>query len=246
MIRTLSIIAGAGFLVCLACFTAVFALGGGEVVRDGFVIPAVLQRLEEGDTYERHDTPRVEKTLAWAGAQTLTLEVPADVIYTQGPTPTITLSGTPRLVDRVRVEGGRVFFADDQEAHVSWGNRRRLTVTITAPNVTRFEVNGSADVEIRGYDQPTLAIDISGSGEVDAIGKTTSLDLSIAGSGEADLRSMAVTDASIAVAGSGDATVSATGAVKVAIAGSGDVTLARQPASLTSEIAGSGDLDVEN
>jgi hypothetical protein len=246
MIRTLSIIAGAGFLVCLACFTAVFALGGGEVVRDGFVIPAVLERLEEGENYEHHDTPRVEKTLAWAGAGTLTIEVPADVVYIQGATPTITVSGTPRLVERVRVEGGRIFIADDKETHVSWGNRRRLTVTVTAPKVTRFEVNGSADVEIKGYDQPTLAIEIAGSGEVDAIGKTNTLDLSIAGSGEADLRNLAVTDADIAVAGSGDATVGATGAVEIAIAGSGDVTLTRQPASLSSEVAGSGDLRVEN
>ncbi|NBB15970.1 DUF2807 domain-containing protein [Caulobacter sp. SLTY] len=246
MIRTLSIIAAAGFLVCLACFTAVFALGGGEVVRDGFVIPAVLERLEEGDSYEPSDTPRVEKTIAWAGAEALTIEVPADVVYIQAPTPTITVSGTPRLVDRVRVEGGRVFFVDEDENHVSWGNRRRLTVTITAPKVTRFEVNGSADVEIKGYDQPTLAIEIAGSGEVDAIGKTTTLDLSIAGSGEADLRNLAVTDASIAVAGSGDATVGPTGAVEVAIAGSGDVTLTRQPAKLDSDIAGSGDLQVEN
>lgn len=246
MIRTLSIIAGAGFLVCFACFTAVAALGGVEVVRDGFFIPAVLERLEEGDRYEPNDTPRVEKTLPWTGAEALTIEVPAEVVYIQGPTPTVTVSGTPRLVDRVRVEGGRIFFSDEDGTHVSWGNRRRLTVTVTAPKVTRFEVNGSAGVEIRGYDQPTLTIEIAGSGEVEVVGRTTTLDLSISGSGEADLRSLAVTDASIAVAGSGDATVGATGAVEVAIAGSGDVTLTRPPAKLDSDIAGSGDLHVEN
>ncbi|HYE47153.1 MAG TPA: DUF2807 domain-containing protein [Caulobacter sp.] len=246
MIRTLAIIAAAGFLVCLAAFTAVFALGGGEVVRDGFIIPAMLERLEEGEDYEPHDTPRIEKTMAWTGADALTIEVPADVRYTQGPAASITVSGTPRLVEQVRVEGGRIFFTGDDH-HVSWGNhRRRLVVTITAPAVKRFDVNGSADLTIQGYDLPQLIVDISGSGEVEATGRTTSLEVSIAGSGEADLRALAANDASIDVAGSGEAVVNAAGAAKVSIAGSGDVTLTRPPASLESDIDGSGDLHVED
>ena len=120
--------------------------------------------------------------------------------------------------------------------------RDELKVVITAPKVNRFNTKGSGDLQITGYDQPSLTVDIAGSAEVTASGRTDALKLDIAGSGDASLGDLATRDAWVDVAGSGDARIAPTGDVKVAIAGSGDVALATRPANLNSTVSGSGDV----
>ena len=110
------------------------------------------------------------------------------------------------------------------------------------PNVVRFVSNASGDLDIKAYDQPTLALDVSGSADVTAEGRTDALRLEIDGSGDADLRALAARDATVDISGSGDANVAPTGDVQVRIDGSGDVTLAARPAKLTTELSGSGDV----
>ena len=102
--------------------------------------------------------------------------------------------------------------------------------------------NGSGDLTIRDYDQPSLALDLSGSSDVTASGRADRLSLDIAGSGDADLARLTLKDARIDIAGSGEATVAATGTVDVSIDGSGDVNLALRPAKLNSSISGSGEV----
>lgn len=251
MIRTLIIIAVASFVLAVVCFSGAAAIGGRELFEKGWTFsPAFLQQLDEnGDVSvqigrdSRHG-PDVTQTIAWAGGPELQIDVPAEVSYTQGAVASVTVSGPKALVDRVILEGGRLRVKDSETTgglHMRY-MREGLRVTIVAPAVKRFVVNGSGDLTIADYDQPDLAIEVNGSGEVEVAGVTQSLSLAIAGSGEARLADLKTRDASIAVAGSGEAEVSASGAAQVSIAGSGDVTLTTKPASLSSNIDGSGDL----
>ena len=117
---------------------------------------------------------------------------------------------------------------------------------VTAPNVNSFNMEGSSNLMIRDYDQDTLQIDISGSGEVAATGRTRALEVDISGSGDADLGSLVTTDANVAIAGSGDATVAPTGRADITIAGSGDVDLTTRPATLNQNMNGSGEVTNTN
>ncbi len=119
-----------------------------------------------------------------------------------------------------------------------------MKIVVTAPNINSFDLEGSANLALRDYDQDTLALDISGSGEISAYGKARTLELDISGSGEADLRGLTLADANVAIAGSGDALLTPTGQVDVSISGSGDVDLLAEPAGLNQDISGSGDLDI--
>src|SRR5690606_38876099 len=120
--------------------------------------------------------------------------------------------------------------------------RDNLKIVVTAPAVTRFDLAGSQSLIIQNYDQPTLSIDISGSGDVTATGKTTTLDLDIAGSGEAYLSDMITTDATVGISGSREASIAPTGTARLSIAGSGDITLTTRPAKLESNVSRSGDI----
>ncbi|MBI5938821.1 MAG: DUF2807 domain-containing protein [Caulobacterales bacterium] len=249
MIRNLIVIAVASFVLTVACVAGVAALGGRDLVENGWSIPAAIFDDEDNVSISispgrRHNGPDVTRELGWSGGTLLEIDLPADVTYTQGPEAKVTVSGPQNLVDRIVVDGGRLRFRDDdggQGSHVRF-NRERIHITVVAPGVRTFVLNGSPDLTVAAYDQPDLAIEINGSGEVEGAGKTQALSLTIAGSGDAGLGALAAQDATISIAGSGNAEVAAKGAVQVDIAGSGDVVLTEKPASLSSNIDGSGDL----
>ncbi|MBI1406299.1 MAG: DUF2807 domain-containing protein [Caulobacter sp.] len=256
MIRNLLITAAAGVVIFFISAGAFIAMGGVEAARrgdfefdiDGHHVYRDHGRHGDMDSDSRYG-PRAERTLDWAGGDSLALDIPAEVVFTQAAAPSITVSGPKRMVDRVSIEDGHIRFADDDDMmHMGrWSHHgRRLRIQVAAPAVKAFTINGPADLTIRDYDQPSLDVRINGSGDVEGFGKTTDLTLSIAGSGDADLSRLTADSARVKIAGSGDAMLDAVSAADVRIAGSGDVTLERRPPTLTSDIAGSGDLDVPN
>ena len=253
MIRNLFIVAGAGLVLSVACIAGAAALGGADLKRHDW---SWTFHDDDGETvrFERARGERgadVTRTLAWTGGDNLSVELPAEVVYVQGAEAGVTVTGAKSVVDRLRLENGRLYL-DDGEERVTigwrngeltgWSDNDDLRVTVTAPSVTRFDLSGSGRLKIRDYDQPSLTLDLSGSGEVEAEGRATTLSVDLSGSGEADLRDLAVRDATVGVTGSGEATVAPTGKADIDIAGSGDVYLTTRPAQITREITGSGDV----
>ena len=251
MIRTLLIITGAGLVLCIAALSGAAAIGGGDLARNGW-------EWNFRDDPERSETvtfklnevgPLVTRNLAWTGGDKLTIEIPADVTYVQGETPSVVVTGPTPMVDRVNLIDGRLTWdRHDGPTHrvtFGWRNNERLRVLITAPTVKSFDLESSADLSIRDYDQPTFDLSVSGSGDVDAAGQTRTAMIDISGSGDSDLSALDTTDASVETSGSGDVRVGPTGAAKINISGSGDVDLARRPASLNQTISGSGDVRQE-
>ncbi|WP_312735723.1 GIN domain-containing protein [Brevundimonas sp.] len=257
MIRTLFIIAGAALVLCVVTVGGSLALGGHDLQRHGWAWTfkddngesVRFERVKGGGTDDLG--PFTTRTLTWAGGETLTVDSSIDVEYVQGDADTVVITGPKGLTDRVRLVDGRLDLGEGDERVVfGWKNgnfsarseRDELKVMITAPKVNRFVANGSGDLTIRDYDQPSLALDLSGSSDVTASGRADRLSLDIAGSGDADLARLTLKDARIDIAGSGEATVAATGTVDVSIDGSGDVNLAMRPAKLNSSISGSGEV----
>ncbi len=260
MIRTLFIIAAAGLVLAAASLGGAFALGGRDLARHGW---EWTFRDPDGDTvtFERDDgarRPEVTRTLAWTGGQSLTIDLSANVEYVQGDTPGVAVTGPADLVERVRLDGSRLSWIEDTDGpehervvfgrHEGgrgiWVHSDQVRIVVTAPNINSFDLEGSSGLKLTNYDQDTLELDISGSGEITAYGKARALELDISGSGEADLTGLTLADANVAIAGSGDAVLTPTGDVRVTISGSGDVDLLTRPANLRQDVSGSGDVDV--
>ncbi|MBX3478105.1 MAG: DUF2807 domain-containing protein [Brevundimonas sp.] len=253
MTRTLLIITGAALVLCLACMAGAAALGGRDLARNGWA-----WTIQEGDgdhiRFQRvngaaQPGPQATRNLAWTGQDALTIDNALKVAFIQGDQAGVVISGPQDIIDRVGVEGGRIFLKDGadrvtfglrRDGFEAWADTEMIRITVTAPAVRRFAVNGSGELDIRNYDQDTMEIDISGSAEVTGAGKARRLDLSISGSGTADLSNLALVDAEIDIAGSGGAKVGPTGRADISISGSGDVDLTRRPASVTRSISGSG------
>ncbi|WP_395651654.1 GIN domain-containing protein [Brevundimonas sp.] len=249
MTRTLLIIAGAAFVLALATLGGAAAIGGRDLAANGWewTFPGHGDGGDETIRFERaaNQGPPITRTLAWTGGSTLAVDLSADVTYVQGDQAGVVITGPKSLADRVRLDGNRLTMSDsDDESYVvfGWSNGDRLSIVVTAPSVTTFDLRGSLDLDIRDYDQDTLDIDLSGSGEVTASGKTRALSVDINGSGEADLGALQTVDATVDISGSGDARVAPTGRADLSISGSGDIDLTTRPTTLNQTISGSGDI----
>ena len=249
MIRVLVMIAVTGFLVSVVTLSTAVAIGGPEIFTDSVWNRWVGSDGHWGWSSDDHGSrrwgygwshdagPDGTREVAWTGGDTLDIDLPADVTYTQAPGPgKLTISGPQREVENVEVQDGHVSFRRHGR---HWGD---LTIVMTAPGVTRFDLSGSGKLDIEGYRQDKLSLDISGDSEVSAKGEAKSLALSISGSGSSDLSDLKVADANVEVDGSGDATLAPTGAAIIDISGSGDVTLLGRPAKLESNVSGSGSI----
>lgn len=256
MIKTLFIIAGAGAVLAAGSLAGAAALTGGDLRHNDWTWSVIENdggdddfRMQRGE-----GQPDVTRTLAWTGGDRLQIEVPGDVIYVQGVSPGVVVTGPKDLADRIRIVGDRLTL--DDEGHTEhgyirwtgagfrvWSADDQLKVTITAPAVTSFDVVGSSDLIIRDYDQPALNLILSGSGDVTARGTARSVQVDVSGSGDADLAALNIVDADVRVSGSGDVRVGPTGKAAVDISGSGDVELTRRAAAVSRTLSGSGDID---
>lgn len=247
MIRTLLIITGASLVLCAGAAAGAAAIGGRDLAAHGWTWTFDD---DDGDPrtvhFERGEGgPTVTRTLAWTGTDRLGVEVPGDVNYVQGPTASVVITGPQAMVDKVKIIDGRITYDEPDGVDrvvFGWNVNNGLKITVTAPSVTTFDLESSADLVISGYDQPTLGVNIAGSGEARAIGRTQAVTVNLSGSGEADLSGLETADATIDIDGSGEVSVAPTGAARIDIDGSGDVTLTRRPASLIQNISGSGDV----
>ena len=253
MIRVLVMIAVSGFVLSVVTLSAAVAIGGPEVLshaawtwganrnwafHDRHWEGSNRWSWDDDDGGDVGDSREQVRKMVWTGGDTLDIEVPAEVRYTQAAGPaTLTITGPRRLVDDVEIENGHVRF--DHGSHRRGG---KLVIVMTAPNINRFDLHGSSSLAIENYRQERLTIDLSGNADVTAAGEVDVLNLDISGSAQADLGKVKAKGAQVDISGSGEATVAPTDWAKVDIAGSGDVTLLTNPPKLETDVSGSGSI----
>ncbi len=255
MIRTLLIIAAAALVLAIVAIGGAFALGGSDLKQNGWTWTFVNDEGRHGGVRggPSEPAPQISRTLAWTGRESLTVAAPVHVTYVPGDEAGVSITGPRDVVERLELRDGVLDFdrsLDRDRVTVSWSNGSlrawsdadAVRVVVTAPNVRRFDLDGSGEIHIRDYDQDVLALSITGSGEIEATGRTARLTVDVTGSGEAELAALRTDDVEVDLSGSGDVTVAPTGAATVQISGSGDVTLATRPRTLAQDITGSGEV----
>ncbi|SEL50215.1 Putative auto-transporter adhesin, head GIN domain [Roseateles sp. YR242] len=100
-------------------------------------------------------------------------------------------------------------------------------------------IAGSGDIRFNGLEAERIGLRVSGSGDIVANGKATTLTVNVAGSGDVKARELVVEDAKVSIAGSGDVSVQARKRLDVNIVGSGDVGYLGNP-EISMSNAGSG------
>ncbi len=173
---------------------------------------------------------------------------PYEVNVRTGEQPSVRASGSPSLIEhmRVGVEGGVLKIRPGKRvAGFDPGSGGRASVVVTTAMLKRAAIAGSGDLEvdkIRGksfeaevagsgnlkigrIDARSVKLAIAGSGNAMLAGKAHKVVYSIAGSGDVDAGRLLAEAADISIAGSGNVVGASSGTAAVSIAGSGDVTI---------------------
>ena len=182
---------------------------------------------------------RADEVRDVAGFSAVYLRLPARVEVVVGEPTSLVLSGDDDLLALVKTEvkSGRLVIEEPRGKDLRF--RSGLDVRIGTPDLSRFEVEGSGDVEIRDLAGDNFHVKIEGSGDVVASGTTDYLEAHIEGSGDMRLEGLAAQEASVSISGSGDIRVNVASRLRYAISGSGDIRYDGSP-HVSGGISGSG------
>ncbi|MDQ8003611.1 MAG: head GIN domain-containing protein [Pedobacter sp.] len=166
-----------------------------------------------------------------------------DVKITYGTTFKVVVKGSSNLIPyfKTRVTNN-VLYLGYENANVKDDD---IEVEITMPSITKIDVSGSGEIDIKGSfpAQQSLSVAISGSAEVEVESPmlVEQVKVEISGSGEADLEEVGAKQAEANVSGSGSVKFQVSDNLKAKISGSGKVYYKGNP-TIQQDISGSGKL----
>jgi hypothetical protein len=233
MTKKLLVVFASGIVLAIALLSLAWAIGGRSLVSD--------LKKHEGwtinlDDDHAADGPRVSRTMAYDGSQVLTLEAPVDLQFKRGQDVKMTVEGPQKAMAALRWENGRLYLAGENTLHGS------LKVTVVAPKIPGIVMTGAAEVQLDDLDQPTLALDLRGAGNIEGRGKVQRIDVDARGAGNIDLAQVEAQDASIRMRGIANVDIAASGRVDIDASGAGNVSLHKKPAQLNSRVSGIGSI----
>jgi len=140
-------------------------------------------------------TEIVSREIPWDDSTSLTLGVRSTVRYvqTQGPGKVIA-RGPHRSVSTLLVDHGDI---RDQLLHTG----ATLEITVFAPAISSFRLNGNSRLGIEAYDQPRLFIAAEGSAVVDAAGRAGEVSIEMQGRSIVNLSRLEANAASARIKG---------------------------------------------
>jgi Putative auto-transporter adhesin, head GIN domain len=122
----------------------------------------------------------------------------------------------------------------------SFTTRTSISVEISAPSLAALNLSGSGQLTAGGIDVPKLTVMLSGSGGLYARGTAAQLDVTLEGSGQAQLGQLMAHDVHAVVSGSGLIRVTATGRLNAAVPGEGTIIYSGNPPRVATSITGTG------
>ena len=108
------------------------------------------------------------------------------------------------------------------------------------PSLAGLKLSGSGQISASGINSPRLTVTLSGSGALDASGNAAQLDVTLGGSGQAQLDQLAARDVRAVLTGSGLIRVTATASLDAAVPGDGAIVYSGNPPRVTTSIIGTG------
>jgi hypothetical protein len=116
----------------------------------------------------------------------------------------------------------------------------RVEISVPSLEAVTLSGSGSGAITASNIQGPRLSVRLSGSGVVRASGTVTRLDVSLGGSGDAQLDRLVARDVHAVLAGSGRIVTRATNTLQASVPGSGTIVYSGNPAQVTRSITGSG------
>ena len=183
--------------------------------------------------------------------------VPASETRDLPPFASVELAGSTVVTIRVGDEQSVVVRADDNlidhvttmvqdgslvigTAPGSFTAQSPMTVTVGVPSLDALTLSGSGIVAATGVDASSLTVRLPGSGVLRASGTATMLDVTLEGTGDAQLGQLVAGDARAVVSGSGRIVLTTTKSLDATVSGSGAIMYGGDPQDVEQSVTGSG------
>ena len=167
-----------------------------------------------------------------------------DVDVAPGADGTVKVTAGKKIIDRVVTETkGGILNVRIRDHGIVIGSDPFNDVHIEASSdaLNTIRITGSSDVKLGRVDHHQFAVEVNGSGDIEATGTVENLTASIEGSGDARLFDLQARTANVNVAGSGDVEVNVSDRLNVNVEGSGDVSYRGHPV-IRQSVEGTGDI----
>lgn len=166
-----------------------------------------------------------------AGSNIVTIRV--------GEEQSVVVRGDNNLVDRVTtvVQDGSLVIGDIPGSYTA---KSPMSVTVSLPSLDALTLTGSGVVAVTGIEAASLTVSLPGSGVLRASGAATKLDVTLDGSGDAQLEQLIAGDVHAVVSGSGRIVLTATKSLDASVPGSGAIMYSGSPREVTKSVTGSG------
>jgi hypothetical protein len=181
-------------------------------------------------------TTQGERRWVWDGGDDVEISLPsARIRYLSGEGHEVIVRAAPDVLTHVTVSDGQISLDCNGLPHDV-----KIDVILPGRTFRIITLAGSGEISLQNVDQPDLELRIAGSGSVSAQGTVERLELSISGSGDAQLAALAMKQLRLHVTGSGNAEAAPTDDAEIVLSGSGNVKLLSRPLRLQTHITGSG------
>lgn len=178
-------------------------------------------------------TELITRELPWDGSTKASLELPAVMRYVQAPGPgRIVARGPHRSVSTLKVSNGAIH---DTLLHTG----AVLEITLTAPSVNSFELNGRSRLTIEGYDQESLALSTQGGATIEANGRAREVRVFMQGDSDINLARLNVEALDGYVSGIGTLVARPAQRASLNMTGMSAAILLTRPADIVTRLEGS-------
>ena len=185
-------------------------------------------------TNDSGSTEIISREIPWDGSHSLSLGVRSAVRYvqTEGAGKVIA-RGPHRSVSTLIVSDGEI---RDQLLHTG----ATLEITVIAPAISEFHVNGGSRLSIEGYDQKGLTLSTEGSAAVEASGRADEVSIEMTGSSVINLSRFTAGSASANLGGMSTLVVAPSLKANLNVRNFASAVLLTRPGALSSSLADSG------
>lgn len=120
-----------------------------------------------------------------------------------------------------------------------------LEVNVSIENIERVSAVGATDIVVYGIDNKALEVDLDGSGDIKASGKTKEFIANVSGAVDLDAEGLLSETVQVSVDGASDVVVYASKRLKAVISGVGDIYCHGNPEEIIEDISGVGEIIIE-
>ncbi|HEY7270783.1 MAG TPA: head GIN domain-containing protein [Dehalococcoidia bacterium] len=162
-----------------------------------------------------------------------------NVVIHSGKQQSVIVRADDNLIEFVttEVQSGRLVIGNEG---ANYTTRAPMSVEVSVPGLSALTLSGSGNIVVDGIDGDSTTVSLPGSGNITASGVTQRLDVTISGSGSAQLRGLKANDVRAIVSGVGNIQVIATHSLDALVSGTGAINYGGNPTQVAKSVTGTG------